>query len=156
MTESKFERDSRRNTGLGDIYIDTKARPWLSFSPGIDFKELRTSQETGAWSVLFKCAGGSSFARHEHLAAGEYLMVSGKMELRGGTERGGVTARSGDYGYEANGTFHDETNFPEESILYFTNFGPIRFVDDEDKTVFVLDYKALREVEAAAMSKLAA
>jgi hypothetical protein len=83
-------------------------------------------------------------------------MVSGKMELRGGVERGGVTARTGDYGFEANGAWHDETNFPEETILYFTNFGPIRFVDDEDRTLAVLDYKMLREVAAAGRAKLAA
>jgi len=124
MTESMSERDARRNAGLGDIYVNSAAEPWINFSPGIDFKLLRTSQETGAWTVLFKCSPGSSFARHEHLAAGEYLMVSGKMEIRGGVERGGVTARAGDYGFEANGTWHDETNFPEETILYFTNFVP--------------------------------
>jgi hypothetical protein len=156
MNESKSERDDRRNAGLGDIYVDTSGEPWINFSPGIDFKLLRASQETGAWTALFKCAAGSSFARHEHLAPGEYLMVSGKMELRGGVERGGVTARTGDYGFEANGAWHDETNFPEETILYFTNFGPIRFVDDEDRTLAVLDYKMLREVAAAGRAKLAA
>jgi 2,4'-dihydroxyacetophenone dioxygenase len=149
MSESKFERDARRNAGLGDIYIDTSAEPWINFSPGIDFKLLRTSQETGSWSVLFKCAAGASFARHEHLAAGEYLMVSGKMEIRGGVERGGVTAKAGDYGFEANGAWHDDTKFLEETVLYFTNYGPIRFVDDDDNTVAVLDYKMLREVAAA-------
>jgi len=156
MMETKTERDTRRNAGLGDIFINTSAEPWINFSPGIDFKLLRTSQETGAWSVLFKCAAGSSFARHEHLAAGEYLMVSGKMEIRGGVERGGVTAHAGDYGYEANGCWHDETIFPEETVLYFTNYGPIRFVDDEDNTIVVLDYKMLREVAAAGRAKLAA
>jgi hypothetical protein len=156
MTESKSERDARRNAGLGDIYVNTSSEPWINFSPGIDFKLLRTSQETGAWTVLFKCAAGSSFARHEHLAAGEYLLISGKMELRGGIERGGVTAFPGDYGFEANGTWHDETNFPEETVLYFTNFGPIRFVDDDDNTQVVLDYKMLRAVAAAGQAKLAA
>jgi hypothetical protein len=106
--------------------------------------------------VLFKCAAGSSFARHEHLAAGEYLMVSGTMEIRGGVERGGVTARTGDYGFEANGTWHDDTKFTEETILYFTNFGPIRFVDDEDRTLVVFDYKMLRDVAQAGRAKLAA
>jgi len=156
MTENKSERDARRNAGLGDIYVKTSAEPWINFSPGIDFKLLRTSQETGAWTVLFKCAAGSSFARHEHLAAGEYLMVSGTMEIRGGVERGGVTARTGDYGFEANGTWHDDTKFTEETILYFTNFGPIRFVDDEDRTLAVLDYKMLRDVAQAGRAKLAA
>jgi mannose-6-phosphate isomerase-like protein (cupin superfamily) len=156
MTENKSERDARRNAGLGDIYVKTSAEPWINFSPGIDFKLLRTSQETGAWTVLFKCAAGSSFARHEHLAAGEYLMVSGTMEIRGGVERGGVTARTGDYGFEANGTWHDYSNFTEETILYFTNFGPIRFVDDEDRTLVVFDYKMLRDVAQAGRAKLAA
>jgi hypothetical protein len=156
MTENKSERDARRNAGLGDIYVKTSAEPWINFSPGIDFKLLRTSQETGAWTVLFKCAAGSSFARHEHLAAGEYLMVSGTMEIRGGVERGGVTARTGDYGFEANGTWHDDTKFTEETILYFTNFGPIRFVDDEDRTLVVFDYKMLRDVAQAGRAKLAA
>lgn len=156
MTENKSDRDARRNAGLGDIYVNTSAESWINFSPGIDFKLLRTSQETGAWTVLFKCAAGSSFARHEHLAAGEYLMVSGAMEIRGGVEKGGVTARTGDYGFEANGTWHDDTRFTEETILYFTNFGPIRFVDDEDRTLVVLDYKMLREVAQAGQTKRAA
>jgi ChrR Cupin-like domain len=156
MTESKSERDGRRNAGLGDIYINTSAEPWINFSPGIDFKLLRTSQETGTWTALFKCAAGSSFARHEHLAAGEYLMVSGKMDIRGGADGGGVTARAGDYGFEANGAWHDDTSFPEETVFYFTNFGPIRFVDDEDRTIAVLDYKMLREVATAGWAKLAA
>jgi anti-sigma factor ChrR (cupin superfamily) len=156
MADNKNERDAARNAGLGEIFVQTGSQPWLNFSPGIDFKVLRTSQETGAWSVLFKCAAGSSFARHEHLAAGEYLMISGTMELRGGEDHGGVTARPGDYGYEANGSIHDDTNFPEECILYFTNFGPIRFINDNDETVFVLDYRALLAAEASAKAKLAA
>ena len=56
MSESKLERDARRNAGLGDVYVDTAAEPWINFCPGIDFKLLRTSQETGAWTALFKCA----------------------------------------------------------------------------------------------------
>jgi acetylacetone-cleaving enzyme len=57
------------------------------------------------------------------LGAGEYYVISGKMEVRGGVENGGITAITGDYGYEPNGVIHDMTNFPEDTILYFTNFG---------------------------------
>lgn len=156
MSESKSDRDARRNAGLGDIFVNTSAEPWIRFSPGIDFKPLRTSQEPGAWTVLFKCTAGSSFARHEHPAAGEYLMVSGRMEIRSGTERDGVTARSWDYGFEANSTWHDDTRFTEETVLYFTNFGPIRFVDDDDNTIMVLDYTMLRQVAAGAQARQAA
>lgn len=155
MTD-KSARDAQRNANIKDVYIHTADHPWLPFSPGIDFKVLRTSQETGHWTVLFKCAVGSAFARHEHLGAGEYLLLSGKMEIRGGVEKGGITAYPGDYGYEPNSVIHDSTCFPEESVLYFTNFGPIRFMDDEDKTVFVLDWAGVRNMEAEARTKLAA
>lgn len=68
----KSMRDAQRNANISDVYIHTADHPWLSFSPEIDVKVLRSSQETGHWTVLFKCAPGSAFARHEHLDAGEY------------------------------------------------------------------------------------
>lgn len=57
---------------------------------------------------------------------------------------------------EPNSVIHDSTCFPEESVLYFTNFGPIRFMDDEDRTVFVLDWAGVRNMEAEAKTKLVA
>ena len=78
------------------------------------------------------------------------------MEIRGGAERGGITVKAGDYGYEADGVRHNDTRFPEETVLYFTNFGAIRFVDDNDNTLAVLDYKMLREIAALGREKLAA
>lgn len=147
-------RDAERNRRFQDTYIHTSSEQWLPFSDGIEFKLLRTTQETGAWTALFKCAVGSKFARHEHLGAGEYLMVSGKMEVRGGVQNGGITAYPGDYGYEPNGVIHDHTEFPEESILYFTNNGPIRFMDEQNTTVFVLDWQALRAMETNAKAQL--
>src|SRR5215831_17002626 len=71
----KFQRDLENNKKFRDIYIHTAAEPWLPFCPGIDFKLLRTTQETGAWTALFKCAVGSKFDRHEHLGSGEYVML---------------------------------------------------------------------------------
>jgi len=54
----------------------------------------------------------------------------------GGVEKGGITAYPGDYGYEPNGVIHDHTEFPEQSVLYFTNNGPIRFIEFTDGTSF--------------------
>ena len=129
-----------------DVYVATAKMPWLEFGPGIDFKVLRTSQETGTWTVLFRCAAGSSFNPHRHLAGGEYLMLKGKMEVRGGAEKGGITAHAGDYGYEPNGVLHDETFFPEPTELYFTNGGPIQFLTPELEPDFVLDYALLEQL----------
>jgi uncharacterized RmlC-like cupin family protein len=63
---------------------------------------------------------GSGILPHEHLGAGEYYVVSGKLKGRGGVENGGITAITGDYGYEPTGVIHDMTNFPEDTVLYFT------------------------------------
>jgi quercetin dioxygenase-like cupin family protein len=86
--------------------------PWIEWFPGIGLKMLRATQETGHWTILVNCSKGSSIPRHEHLGAGEYYIISGKMEVRGGVENGGITAITGDYGYEPNGVIHDMTNSP--------------------------------------------
>ena len=135
---------------IEDTYLATKEMPWLEFGAGIDFKVLRTSQETGSWSVLFRCAKGSSFRPHRHLGGGEYLMLKGTMEVRGGKAKGGITAKAGDYGYEPNGVLHDETYFAEDTELYFTNHGAIQFLTDDLEPDFVLDYAMLEELNKKA------
>lgn len=131
---------------IEDTYIATSEMPWLEFGNGIDFKILRTSQETGAWTVLFRCAKGASFSPHRHLGGGEYLVLKGRMEIRGGKDKGGITAVAGDYGYEPNGVLHEETAFPVKTELYFTNFGAIQFLTPDLKPDFVLDYAMLEEL----------
>ena len=104
---------------------------------------------------LLNCAKGSSIPRYEHLGAGEYYVISGKMEVRGGVENGGITAIAGDYGYEPNGVIHDMTNFPEDTILYFTNFGPIRYIDDDNNTVGFLDWQGVLKAAEEGAAKIA-
>lgn len=145
----KVSRDAQNNTQFRDVYVHCDALPWIPdpYSKGIYLKVLRTSPETGAWTVLFKCEKGSAFARHQHLGAGEYFMISGKGEVRGGVQNGGITAYPGDYGYEPSGVIHDSTCFPEDSVFLFTNHGPIKFIDDDDNTLLVLDWIAIRGLE---------
>jgi anti-sigma factor ChrR (cupin superfamily) len=145
MTKSKEDRDRDHNAGFKERYVSTANSSWIDFFPGIQVQLLRAIPETGHWSVLFKCAAGSSFARHEHLGGGEYLMLTGKALIRGGAENGGVTAVAGDYGYEPNGMIHDVTLFPEESILYFSNDGPLKFMDDDNNALAILDWRAVRD-----------
>jgi quercetin dioxygenase-like cupin family protein len=115
MIGDKTQRDAINNERFKDIYIHASQEPWLQFYPGIGFKLLRATQETGHWTVLLNCAKGSSIPRHEHLGAGEYYVISGKMEVRGGVENDGITAITGDYGYEPNGVIHDMTNCSPEA-----------------------------------------
>jgi hypothetical protein len=48
------------------------------------------------------------------------------------------------------------TNFPENTTLYFTNFGPIRFIDDENNTVGLLDWQGIRKVAEEGAAKISA
>jgi anti-sigma factor ChrR (cupin superfamily) len=130
--------DSSRSA-LTDLHIPASSLPWRAFFPGVDFKLLRTSAETGTFTLLLRTLAGASLPKHRHLGAGEYYMVSGKMLVRGGREGGGLTATTGDWGYEPLGIVHDSTEFPEVSVLLFTNHGPIQFLDEHDNTVAILD-----------------
>ena len=126
-----------------DLHVTASQLPWRAFFPGVDFKLLRTSAETGTFTLLLRTVAGASLPRHRHLGAGEYYMVSGRMLVRGGKERGGITAVAGDYGYEPLSVIHDSTEFPEVSVLMFTNHGPIQFLDDNDNTTAILDVQQI-------------
>ena len=107
--------------------------PWRSLAEGIDIKLLFSSHETGRWTVIIRGQPGASFARHKHYAAGEYYVIKGQMDYRMGS------ATEGTYGYEPLGVIHDETTFTEYTELFFTNYGPVLFLDDDDNVVSILD-----------------
>jgi hypothetical protein len=125
---------------LKDVFCQASGLPWIPMYPGISFKPLRVSDETGTWTVIFRCEAGSSFAPHYHLGPGEYYMVSGRMEFRAGT------AVAGDYGYEPVGAFHKNTTFVEPTDIYFTNFGPIGFVDEQGQFTLIMDHVFIRDL----------
>jgi len=127
-----------------DVHISAGDMPWRAFFPGVDFKLLRASAENGTFTLLLRTVAGASLPRHRHLGAGEYYMVRGKMLVRGGKERGGITALPGDWGYEPLSIIHDSTEFPEASQLLFTNHGPIQFLDEHDSTVAILDWRQVQ------------
>ena len=118
-----------------EVLLRTREKPWVEFAPGIDFRTLRTSAETGVWTVIFRCAKGTAFPAHRHYGAGEYLVLKGLMDYRMGT------AEVGDYGYEPLGAFHESTRFIEDTELMFTNHGPVVFVDENDGVKMILDWK---------------
>jgi len=62
-------------------------------------------------------------------------------------KNGGVTANAGDYGFEPNGIVHDHTEFPVPSVLYFTNFGPVNFTDENGRTAYILDWREILRLE---------
>lgn len=138
------------NENPDDILLHVDEQAWIPLYDGISFKLLRISEETGTWTVMFRCLAGSSFAPHFHHGPGEFFMVSGRMVYRAGQ------AVAGDYGYEPLGVFHEETNFPEDTDILFTNHGPIAFVDDEKNVIGIMDYAFVRDKAAEFAAQQAA
>ncbi len=118
-------------------------KPWTVFQPGIDFRLLFTSAETGRFTLLLRCRPGTALPAHRHLGAGEYFVVKGRMEYRMGT------AEEGSYGYEPIGAVHELTSFPVYTELFFTNHGAIAFLDDQGGIAMILDHATLEALEAA-------
>ncbi|MEA3218761.1 MAG: hypothetical protein QOJ19_4917 [Acidimicrobiia bacterium] len=126
-----------------EYLVRTSEMEWIPLQDGIDYKILRTSAETGDWTLLFRCAKGSCFPPHIHYGAGEYFMIKGVMDYRMGI------ARAGDYGYEPLGVFHESTRFLEDSELLFTNHGPTVNVDENGNVLAIIDWKFFADQVAA-------
>ena len=127
-------------------YVQLQDVSWQPFPAefsdgGIRWKLLHVSPEVGAWTAIFDCPQGSSFARHVHIGPGEYLLTRGKMEVRGGTDEGGATALAMGYGYESCNARHDKTYFPEPSEFYMTFLGPLHFINADGSTRAVVGWE---------------
>ena len=127
-------------------YVQIQDLEWQPFPDafsdgGIRWKLLHVSPEVGAWTAIFDCPEGSSFARHVHVGPGEYLLTKGKMEVRGGDDEGGATAYELGYGYEACNARHDKTFFPVDSEFYMTFLGPLQFIEDDGSPIAVVGWE---------------
>lgn len=142
---------------LGDRYVQMDEVDWIDFPDtlsqgGVRWKLLNVSPEMGAWTAIFDCPAGSSFASHHHIGPGEYLLTKGKMEVRGGVQNGGDTAVAPGYGYEACGAFHNKTYFPVDSEFYMTFLGPLQFTNEDMSTKFLATWEAVQEAWGASIA----
>lgn len=124
--------------------IDWQVMPEPFCINGIRYKLLHVSPELGAWTAIYDCPAGSYFNAHIHLGPGEYFLTKGRMEVRGGSVKGGATAYALGYGYEPANARHDKTYFPIASEFYMTFIGPLHFLDDTDKTIAVVGWKEVQ------------
>ena len=136
---------------VGGRYVQMDEVDWVDFpgglsEGGIRWKLLNVSPEMGAWTAIFDCPAGSSFASHVHIGPGEYFLTKGRMDVRGGSGEGGDTATAPGYGYEACQARHEHTFFPIDSEFYMTFLGPLQFVDGEGNTLALVTWE---DVQAA-------
>jgi 2,4'-dihydroxyacetophenone dioxygenase len=122
-----------------DILVQANEMPWQPFGPGTWVKVVYISPETGMWACLLRLDPGSQFTRHFHKGAIDFYVLKGELEYRNGT------IREGGYAYEPLGVLHEATNTAIETIVFAHFFGPVEFLDDDDNTILVLDWKFARE-----------
>ncbi len=139
-------------------YVQMDEIPWVDFPDalsdgGIKWKLLNVAPEMGAWTAIFDCPKGSSFAPHVHIGPGEYWLTRGRMEVRGGDDDGGDTAQAPGYGYEACQAYHEKTYFPEDSEFYMTFLGPLNFVDPKGHTVALVTWNVAQAAWEAAVNQ---
>jgi anti-sigma factor ChrR (cupin superfamily) len=121
--------------------VDTDALEWATTAGGNALKVLRVSEETGAWSALIKAAAGTVNPRHRHLGPADFLVLSGRMEYRGGV------ATAGCWVYEPAGALHEATTHPEETVYLANVHGPIAYLDEGGAIVRVSDGASLRALQ---------
>jgi quercetin dioxygenase-like cupin family protein len=119
-----------------DILLNSESLPWIPMGgPGLWFRHLRSSSETGIWTVLIKLDKGASFAPHKHLGAAEFYVLKGSLKYRPGV------AREGYYGYEPLGVIHRATAAEDETILFYVGYGAVAFIGTDTEVVGVLDWE---------------
>ncbi len=134
---------------VAEEYVQIDKLEWAPFPEalsqgGIRWKLLHVSPEMGAWTAIFDCPKGSSFNAHVHQGPGEYLLTRGRMDVRGGEEKGGDTAVAPGYGYESAGARHDHTYFPVDSEFYMTFLGPLMFITPDASPIAVIGWQEVQ------------
>ncbi len=130
-------------------YVQIDELEWKPFPEGladggITWKLLNVSPEMGAWTAIFDCPAGSSFAPHIHMGPGEYFLTKGKMDVRGGKDAGGETAVAPGYGCESCNARHDQTYFPEDSEFYMTFLGPLQFINPDGSPLAIVSWEQVQ------------
>lgn len=120
------------NDQLEDTHIDVERMEWLETEPGMAWiKVLWTGPESGAWAAIFRWKKGYVAGQHKHLSGAHVYVMSGKLQVRGGT------LNAGDYVYEPNGMLHGETTALEDTEYLFICNGPLIFHDENNFTSYL-------------------
>jgi 2,4'-dihydroxyacetophenone dioxygenase len=127
--------------------VRTNEQEWIDSGGGNQFKVLRISKETGAWSALIKAPAGQVNPPHTHLGPADFYVISGGFDYRGGS------ARAGDWVYEPAGAVHEATTHPVDTVYLANVYGPVAFHGKDGTYSGVLDWRAVNAMVEAAKNK---
>jgi anti-sigma factor ChrR (cupin superfamily) len=132
---------------LDAALVRSNEKEWIDSGTGNQFKVLRISKETGAWSALIKAPKGQINQAHTHLGPADFYVLSGQIDYRGGS------ARAGDFIYEPAGAVHEATSHPVETIYLANVYGPVAFHGKDGTIAGVLDWRAVKAMVDGAEKK---
>ena len=127
---------------IQDTLIRSEA-PWIERSPLDKVKVLWIGRETGTWASLHHWKKGYAAPPHKHLGGAHVWIVSGKLQVRGGT------LNAGDYVYEPSGVLHDATTAIEDTTYLFIATGPVLFFDENGFTRYT-NWEVMEKLRASA------
>lgn len=133
-------------------FIDCRLVPWalVPHLPGLGLKILRVSEETGVVSLMVRHNGIA--APHNHIGAGDFLVLQGNIGYRAGPAEG---YGPGVWFYEPAGARHDATQrVTDEDLIYTANiYGPVMFDEGRGTPISAvlswMEYLALAEATGA-------
>ena len=115
--------------------VDTNALPWLRIpqAPGLRFKPLRASGETGMISAVVGLDEGTSLPPLVHLGAADLLVLSGRTRY---TQEPLVsTLEPGTWGYIPANSRIDGLIVDAATELLINLHGPVAFLDTDGRSV---------------------
>lgn len=115
--------------------VDTNLLPWIALpqAPGLSFKPLRASSESGMFSLVLRLEAGATLGPLVHLGAMDMIVLSGAMQYAEGPLATALTP--GTWGYvPANVRVHGLTaSIATEWLANF--YGPVAFLGSNTRDV---------------------
>jgi hypothetical protein len=115
--------------------IDTNHVPWIAIpeAPGMRFKPLRASTESGMFSAIVRLERNAVLAGIVYLGAMDMMVLSGHMAYAEGPLSGSL--EPGTWGYVP-ANVRIERLVAEEAVEFLANFyGPVAFLDADGHSV---------------------
>lgn len=108
--------------------VDTNTLPWLPLKhvPGVSFKPLRVSKETGAFTILLKMPAGTVMPTHVILGPQDTFILSGELTYPSGALKGSLGP--GIWGYTPALAKLEGTKATKDTEYLATFYAPVAFL----------------------------
>jgi hypothetical protein len=115
--------------------VDTALLPWIEvpYAPGLSFKPLRASHETGMYSLIVRLFKGTRLSGLVHLGAMDMMVLSGRLTYPRGPLAGAL--EPGTWGYVPANTRIEALVADEETEFLGNYYGPVAFLDSDARGV---------------------